>query len=311
VVAPPQTLMGAAPKPKRATPPVPGTLLWRRLLLSGLLLAAVAALAVFVWYRATTEKPDPRPPLTQVPAEAVQSIEITRPNQAPIVLARHEGGWRLLSPVKARVNRFAVDRILRTLKAPSEGQIAVDSDLSQYGLKRPALTARFDGTAIDIGALHPLKDLHYVRVNGAVHLIPSLYYGDLARSYGVYLDMLLIEERLKPVVFRLPGFTLAQKDGVWQRKPENPALSSDRINAFVEDWRRARAINAERYAQQPVKEHVSISFQDENGKRSTLIIGVLQREPELLLLRTDEGLVYQFPASAGQRLLTLEEAPAK
>lgn len=76
-------------------------------------------------------------------------------------------------------------------------------------------------------------------------------------------------------------------------------LSQDDINRWVDDWRQASALHAAPFVHgKPVGE---ISVYLKNGKKLTL--GILQREPELVLLRTDEKLQYYFVATVAKRLL--------
>jgi len=78
-----------------------------------------------------------------------------------------------------------------------------------------------------------------------------------------------------------------------------PDLSQDDINRWVDDWRQASALHAAPFVHgKPVGE---ISVYLKNGKK--LMLGILQREPELVLLRTDEKLQYYFVATVAKRLL--------
>lgn len=285
------------------TPRLP---LRRRWWLNLALLLLVAALALFAWHGTGTEKKDTRPVLTDVDANAVQRIELTQFNLPAVVLERHGHRWRLTAPIKARANTFTVDSVLQLLRAPIETPVGpAEGDLARYGLEKPSLTAKLGEATIAFGEMHPLKDLHYVRYGANVYLIASRQYAQAARSASGFIDSRLLEEGRKPVAFKLPGFALALKDGTWRREPEDKELSSDRVNAFVQEWRHARALKVGPASSQPVKERVVITFEDDGGKRSTLSVGVTARAPELVLVRADEGLEYRFPEETGQRLLTL------
>lgn len=278
----------------------------RRWLLNLALLLVVILLAVFAWYRSAHPPKEAQPALTELDPEAVRRVEIERTNQPLVVLERGENGWRLTAPLQARADSFAVDALLRLARAPIEATVAAaDGDLARYGLARPTLVVRFDGAAIRFGEMHPLKDDHYVQYGSAVHLISSRYYAQAAAKYTNLIDGRLIEPGRKPVSFKLPGFALTQKDGTWQRQPEIASLSSDRINAFVDDWRHSRALQVEKYSGRKAMDHVIITFEDEPGHKTTLDLGVIARTPELVLARPDEGLEYHFPEEAGQRLFTL------
>ncbi len=279
----------------------------RRWWLNLALLALVAALGLYAWYRAGQPAEAPKTTLTALPADAVQAIEIVRPQAAPVRLERRDGEWRLAAPLEARADSFAVEALLRILRAPIESTITTAaSDLARYGLDRPRATVRFGTTEIRFGEIHPLKDQYYVQYGEAVHLIASHYYAQATTPPTSLIDSRLLEPGRKPVGFKLPGFTLTLKDGEWQREPKIEALSSDRINGFVDDWRHARALQVEKYSGKKARERVVITVENPDGGKSELIIGVLARQPELVLYRPDEGLEYRFPEDTAQRLLNLK-----
>lgn len=281
------------------------TPLTRRWLLNLVLLGVVLTLALFAWYRPGDDnKPALR--LTDISPQAVRRVEIEQKNQPSVLLERSDAGWRVVAPVKARANGFAVDTLLRLLQAPTQNPLATsDADLGRYGLDKPSLTVRVDDAAIHFGDIHPIRDEHYVHYGSSVYLISSRFYAQAAARYSNYIDTLLIETGRKPVAFKLPKFTLEIKDGTWQRRPEEQALSSDRINAFVDDWQHARALNVEQHSGRLVQERVTITFESEGGTRTPLTLGVIARSPELVLVRPDEQLDYHFPEETAQRLLTL------
>jgi len=79
-----------------------------------------------------------------------------------------------------------------------------------------------------------------------------------------------------------------------------PADSSqDDINRWVDNWRQASALHARPFVNGKSVGEITVYMK--NGKKMTL--GILQREPELALLRTDENLLYYFVADMAKRLL--------
>ena len=279
-----------------------------RWLLNLALLALVTALAAFAWWRSQEQARDPRAPLTSLKPADIDRVIIARAPRESIVLERTASGWRLVEPVKGgRANGFAVDNLLRLATAPIETTLTAPIELARYGLAPPAASVRLNDVAIDIGQMHPLNAWHYVRVGEAVHLIGSRYYAQVVAPYNNYLDSRLIEEGRTLVALRLPGFRLQSENGSWRRVPEDKNLSSDRINDFVEEWRNARALQVERYSGRAVLERIELKFAASGGKTESLTLGVLAREPELVLYRADEGLEYHFPEETGKRLLMLRD----
>jgi len=278
-----------------------------RWLLNLALLALVAGLAIFAWWRSQEQARDPRAPLTSLAPADIKRVTIARAPRESIVLERTASGWRLLQPVTGRANGFAVDNLLRLAGAPIEATLTPPIEPARYGLAPAAASVRFNDVAVDFGQMHPLNAWHYVRVGEAVHLIGSRYYAPVVAPYNNYLDSHLIEEGRTPVAFRLPGFRLQSENGSWRRVPEDKNLSSDRINDFVEEWRNARALQVERYSGRAVLERIELKFAASGGKTEALTLGVLAREPELVLYRIDEGLEYHFPEETGKRLLMLRD----
>jgi hypothetical protein len=279
----------------------------RRWWLNLALLVFISALAVFAWYRSAYPPGDTISTLTDIDPEAVRHVQIEQPRQPVMVLERTEGGWRMRAPLQARADTLAVDALLRLARAPVEGTVAPgDGKLARYGLEPPSLIARFDNAEIRFGEMHPLKDIHYVQYGPTVRLISSRHYAQTAAKYTNLIDTRLIEPGRKITGFKLPRFVLTLKDGTWQRQPDLPSLSSDRINAFVDDWRHARALQVEKDVGRKPTEQVILTFEDEPGHPTTLRLGVVARTPELVLVRPDEGLEYHFPEAVGRRLFTLE-----
>jgi len=220
-----------------------------------------------------------------------------------LTLERRDDRWRLVRPLAARANSFAVETLLNVARAPSEAQLAVNADaLGQYGLAPPHAVLRLERETIAFGSMHPLKPLHYVRYRDAVHLLASRYFAQVTVPYTNFIDTQLIEDGRRPTEFRLPGFRLTLKDGSWQRSPEDASISGDRINDFVEEWRHARALSVARYGGRAVLDRIHITFESDNPP-ATVTLGILARQPELVLYRQDEGLEYHFPEETGKRLL--------
>lgn len=305
--------MAAAPPPDAdSRPPLDGSprsLLARRWWLNLALLVVVAGLGLFAWYHSVRAPQEVRPLLTDVSTDAVQNIEIDRTGQPRIQLQRHNGDWRLVEPLKARADTLAVSSLLHLLNAPIEGTVTeVGTDLARYGLEPPKLSLHFDSAEINFGARHPLKDERYVKYKSAVHLISSRYYMQAAAPYTNLIDSRLIEPGRKLVAIRLPDFTVTLKDSTWVRAPEIKELSSDRINAFIDEWRHARALQVQEHTdKKQASESVVATFEKPDGTKTDLTIGVLARKPELVLYREDENLEYHFPADTAKRLLSLAE----
>ncbi len=85
-----------------------------------------------------------------------------------------------------------------------------------------------------------------------------------------------------------------------ERAPGAADLSQDDVNRWVDDWRLASALHAEPYAGGKPLGAIKVEFKD--GRKITL--DILQREPELVLLRPDQNLQYAFFPETAKHLLS-------
>ena len=273
------------------------------------LAAVIGGLAAIAFFKPGVDQPAPKPALSALTADVIQTISVEHPSRPTIVLEKTGALWRLTAPFSARANQFRVDSLVRVAFAESEARVPLEeASLAQYGLAKPLLAVRFNDELIQFGAMHPLKQQLYVRYQDSVHLIGARHFQPAATRVNDFINSSLIEDGREPLALRLQRFTLTRADGDWKMSPGNNELSSDRIVQFVQEWRHARALTVNRYEGKPYKERVRIDFAGgAPGERSTLEIGILAHKPELILVRRDEGLQYHFPEDAGERLLSITE----
>lgn len=277
----------------------------RRWLLNAGLLVLVAALVLAVIYLPGQKKPQPGPPLTAIAADGVARVRIEKPEQPEIVLEKTGGDWKLAAPVKARANRFNAERLLRVLAAPGDTRIPAEpAGLSRFGLDKPAARVWFDDQEIDFGALHPIKNEVYVLYHNEVVLIPGHYLAASTYPYTNFIDSGLFDDGLKLTAIKLPDFTLAQKDGVWRRQPEDKKLTTDRVNDFAAEWQNARALTVDKYSGKEAIGEIEVTA-TRDGKTENLVLGILAYKPEFVLHRPDENLEYHFTEETGKHLLNL------
>ena len=267
----------------------------------------VAALLAIAFYRPGAEPVAPVVTLTALNTDSIMRVRIQRTNQPDIILEKASGTWTLVAPRAARANEFRINELLRLATATSTSRFpAPAAELSKYGLDKPVAQVWLNDTDIRFGSMHPIHAQHYVLVDGQVHLIASKYFYSVAAGPTDFFSHRLLEDRLKPAAFTLPGITLTQDNqGTWRISPANSELSSDRINAFVEEWRHAQALSVAPYSGKPAHEHLRIRFTADSPLKE-LELGILARQPELILYRKDEGLEYRFPQGVGMRLLQLK-----
>jgi hypothetical protein len=290
------------------------TMKTRWLLNIGLALLVGVLVLIAVYKPGAKQEEATGAPLTMLAPEAITRIRLLRPKQAEIVLTKSGDDWRVSAPRAARANGFRIGALTRLADTRVKTAFpAKPAELGQYGLDRPVATLFLNDAEIRFGGLHPLANELYVLHADRVQLVPA----DVLRTASAPLEELLspnlLEDQLKIVALRFPGFALKQNaQGAWTRTPEMKELSSDRLNRFVDEWRYARALSVAADSGKPARERVLLTIADGDQSR-TLEFGVRARHPELVLVRADEKLAYHFPADAVGRLLELRpepEAPA-
>lgn len=279
-----------------------------RLLHNIVLALIVAGLALFLVFKPQKAGPQ-KFALSTLQATGVTRLDLTPAGKAPIVLEKHGGDWRMTAPLQARADRFRIDSLLEILGAQSETRLPA-TDLGRFGLAKPfaRLVAR-QGAAeqvFDFGDRQPVSNQLYVATGGQVYLVSPVYLVDMSKGAEDFLSRKLLADAESPVAFELPGLKLALKDGTWTREPnEGPRspdlknLSADQLNRFVDEWKLAMAMSVAKAGTGKALAQVRVRLS--NGR--TLELSLLEREPEVVLRREDEGLEYHFAADAGARLL--------
>jgi hypothetical protein len=96
-----------------------------------------------------------------------------------------------------------------------------------------------------------------------------------------------------------------QRDGKWRLMPGAGALSQDDLARWVDEWHLASALRVEPWAgRKPVAE---VRVRLKSGGSVTL--GVVARQPELVLVRIDEKMQYHLRAEAAKRLFSPPSVP--
>ena len=282
-----------------------------RWLLNLALLLFLIALILLVRYVPGRHQAKVLPHLTQLAPTAVRSVTLARLNKPVIQLIRKGHHWQLVAPVQARADRFRLDALLHVATARVHDRFPVSyDDLGKYGLATPLATLTLDGQAIAFGGTEPLNNLRYVRYQGAVEAIPSFSFDPATIRVHDFFSTRLLEKSDQLAGLLFAHFELRYHKGLWSLTPPQPRLTSDAINAFVDQWRYTRALSVTRYHQEPVVGTITLLIRKTpTTAPKPLVIDVLSRQPELVLYRPDEGLEYHFPAQVGDQLLQLKAAP--
>lgn len=277
----------------------------RNALVNVVLALLVAGLALFLYLR---PRPGAAPELSlfAIDPEQVTRIRLERAGGSPLVLEKRAGVWHLTEPYRARADAFRVRQLLDLLSAKASRQLAA-TDLARFDLDRPAMRVAFDDRAIAFGTVNELSNEQYVSAGESVYLIPLRYAAALPQEAKDLTGRQLFGPDEEPVAIALGGIEMALQEGIWRLRPDTPGLSQDDLNRWGDDWRGAASLLTQQGPGAATGEPITVTLK--NG--TTVRLTIVQREPELVLRREDEGLQYHFSAAVGKRLMTPPAADSK
>jgi hypothetical protein len=263
------------------------------------LLIVIAALAAWIHYRPRPESTTTHALSVLKPA-AVRRAQLERGSSATsITLEQVDNTWRMTAPFAARLDQFQVERLLSILQAHSSVRYPA-TELARFGLDRPLAAVTADGQTFAFGAINNTTREQYVMTRNEVYLVALTYGAALPRNADALLARQLLAPGEIPVRFDLPDLTVALENGNWAVAPAVPDLSADDRNAWVDAWRNASAMSVYRHDGARAIQNIKITLKD--GR--TLDLNIVKREPELILLRADEGVQYLFVPDVAKRLIS-------
>ncbi len=260
------------------------------------LLAAVVALALFAYFKPHQSEPGHR--LSALKAADVGKIRIEIAGSPPLALERTGPDWRLTAPVAARADSFQTQRLLAILEATSKDRLPA-AGLARFDLNEPYARVTIDQQTFGFGAVNQMSREQYVLTQDGVYLVPLQYGAALPKNALQMVSRQLFAADEAPVAFEFTEFSLVQQDGKWVMSPAPADMSQDDINRWIGEWRLATALAVR--AADNRKPLATIKVRLKSG--SDVMLAVMQREPELVLARSDQSFQYQFAAETAKRLL--------
>ncbi|MET0218169.1 MAG: DUF4340 domain-containing protein [Burkholderiales bacterium] len=264
----------------------------------------VAGLALFLYLR---PKPGavPELALSTLEPDQVTRVQVER-GGGSIVLEKHDGRWYLSEPYRARADEFRTRQLLELLNVKASRKLPA-TELARFDLDRPTARVVFDHQPISFGTVNEMSNEQYVAADDGVYLIPVRHAAALPLDAKDLTGRQLFAADEEPVELAVGPVTMSQQDGRWRLSPETAGLSQDDLNRWGDEWKGASSLLTQKAEGAAGTETITVKLK--SGKTVRLV--VLQREPELILLREDEGLQYHFSAAAGKRLLTVPSTSAK
>lgn len=275
----------------------------RALLNIGMVFVAMVAAIVLYMDDGGPDKP-PDHALVPIAQTDIRSIAIERTNSARIELRRDDGTWRMVAPVKARVDETALARVLDLSRLGAANRLAA-TDLARYGLDQPWGKVRFGEHVLAFGNTNTVTEEIYVQSADAVHTVPARHAMAVPATPGKLIAHRMFAPEEVPVAVELAGFSLWHDGTRWQMTPPDPGLSQDDLVRWIDQWRYASSV-----VTQPgdpgARTDIVVELRD--GRRIEL--GIKARAPDLVMHRRDEGLDYHFNARTAPLLLGSPSAPA-
>ena len=270
-----------------------------KLLINLILLAVLAVLAGIAFFEPGKEKAQ-TVYLTDIDTDALSRFELS--NGEALVFERQNGLWRLTAPFPAPANDIRVRQLLNIAKAESKARYPLrQDDLTKFGLDKPKAVLTLGQTKLVFGGHEPIDMLRYVQVGDTLHLVADDFAHHLAAKATDYVDKKLLPEDASLKEIKLPGLSAkVGEKGQWTLDPPGDAQA---MAELATAWLSARAIEVKRHEQPTQGEAVHMGLGD--GQSVDYVI--IQREPDLLLVRPDWKLEYLVPGEAGKRLLGLQK----
>jgi hypothetical protein len=272
-----------------------------------LLLLGVAALAAYALYKPKQDEDAAQHKISTLSPAQVKRVRIEPRGGTAMELQKEGDDWFLVQPMRARADRTQVDRLLDLVNARSREKLAA-TELQRFDLDQPALRVAYDDFVVAFGTTNPLSQEQYVQAGDGVYLLSGFYRSLVPERAERVLTHALFRQAEKPLGFRLKAFAVEQRDGKWQVQPapgkEPP--SQDDLNRWVDAWRLASSLLTQpANARTAAAEWIDVRL----AQGGALRLGVVQRAPQLVLLRPDEQLTFHFSEEMSERLLSSPVAP--
>ncbi len=280
----------------------------KRNLLNLVLFVSILILVGLVIYEPGKDKPIIPNKLTNLKAEDINHIKISRhqiaTGEQEISFKKTKDGWDIIKPYPLSANTFRIESILKLLSTVSLSQNKLENlDQANFGLKKPYVTIQFNNkTAIIFGHNKSLKHYRYVKIGTTLHMINDTFYYQLSAKIESYINHKLLPEKSKIRKLVLPNMKLEQENGKWKLTPESESFSADSINQLISEWELSQAYDLNKVRTQPhTKPDITVHL--DNNK--TIRFKINNKKDDFSLLNIDLGIRYILSLVRKNKLLNL------
>lgn len=277
-----------------------------------ILLIVIAGLFWFSQKSSTTNNTEVA--LSDIKADEINSILITRTERPEIKLSKHTTGWQLTQPISTDGNKTRIDLLLSLLSSTIHSQLNHPSDemLKQLGLKPAILSLKLNEQLFVFGGIEPIDKRRYVLFNDTVYLIDDLVAPLLNVNATSFIDNRLFPLSDQVHKLQLPllkdseldassNITISNQAGIWESVPIG--FSKNKLASVVASWQQAAALQVTQKVLDKSDQNDSVAMQvwfNEAAIPVEFIIRIDNRS--LYITNIEKQLNYHFPAALAQQL---------
>jgi hypothetical protein len=266
----------------------------RQWLVLGVMCAVVGALSLFMWLR--PPKPSADIAVSTRKAASAQSLTVKQGGKTVAVLHKRDTAWRLTEPLNVPADDFQVTRVLAVLEARAASRHA--PELARFELENPRAELIIDGERFAFGAINNVTQEQYLLAGGAVYAVALRHGAAIPNNAAALARRTIFAPGDKLTKFEFGEFTITQEGIKWVITPA-AELSQDMTNRWIAQWREGSALRAEAADERKALHEWVITL----GNGARVLVGVVQREPELVVRRADLGLQFVYAGDIGRQML--------
>lgn len=278
-----------------------------RWLVNLILLAVVGVLSLLIIFTPGVEKSAPEQPnLTELDSKQVKRIRIEQTDKAAIELTKDaQNTWQMTVPLAVEANDFRINSILELLATKRYKKLEANTlKLDELQLTPPQIKVTFDNLVMAIGATSPVNETQrYVQINQDVYLVTDTFFEFLSGDAVKFSTLAVLGKNPKITEIRTPNYHLMLENGAWkllENKEENVETNADTLNAMVDNWQHAQAINVNPYQANSPQGEVTVKLGDR-----PVTLQIVSITPEFILALPDKKIQYQLANHQVEKLLHL------
>ena len=274
-----------------------------KVLVNLVLVLLLTGLVLYAFFR-PKEQSDPGVRLTQLKRDDITRITVERRGSPAIQLQKRDGSWRISAPLQTRADPIQVERLTDIVTATAKHKLP-PGDPGGYELDPPQVKLTLNDQAFAFGRINDVTYEQYVATAGAVYLVAPFHGHGVPVEITKLVSRKLLDDAEVPIAFDFGRYRIVKDDrGAWTVEGAYPAQlrnppSQDDFNRWADEWRFTSSLGAEPRRGTRGKDRLVVLFK--GGKKADMEI--VQRQPEFLLVRSDENMQYRFGAEVGRRLL--------